>query len=140
MYFFLIWSALHYTKKLIRLCPNHIEVSKWNPILRDLRMIRNGHLTENKTQLKKLKKKFLHTKQVSKASITGVKASKNFVQYLSWKNTCMGWRGNGINPKSIESLQLTACLSLNNLPFKLNQITKRSLLMSRIEKVLGLSN
>ena len=52
----------------------------------------------------------------------------------------MGWRGNGIKPKSIEPLQLTACMSLNNLPFKLNQNTKRSLLMARFEKVLGVTN
>ena len=43
-------------------------------------------------------------------------------------------------PKSIEYLQLTTCLSLNNSPFKLNQDTKRSLLMARSEKVLGVSN
>ena len=49
----------------------------------------------------------------------------------------MGWRGNGINPKSIESLQLTPCPSLNNPPFKNN---KRSLLMAKFEKVLGVSN
>ena len=42
--------------------------------------------------------------------------------------------------KLIESLQLTACLSLNNLPFKLNKNTKLSLLMARFEKVLGVSN
>ena len=52
----------------------------------------------------------------------------------------MEWRGNGINPKSIESLQITACLSLNNPSFKLNQNIKRSLLMARFEKALGVSN
>ena len=43
-------------------------------------------------------------------------------------------------PNSVESLQLTARLSLNTLPFKLNQNNKRSLLMARFEKVLGVSN
>ena len=43
-------------------------------------------------------------------------------------------------PKLIESFQLTAYLSLNTLPFKLNQNTKRILLMARFEKVLGVSN
>ena len=52
----------------------------------------------------------------------------------------MGWRGHGIKPKSIESYQLTTCMSLNNPPFKLNQNTKVSLLMARLEKVLGVSN
>ena len=52
----------------------------------------------------------------------------------------MGWTCNGIKPKQIESFQLTTCLSLNNSPFKLNQNTKRSLLMARFEKVLGVSN
>ena len=35
------------------LCLNHIEASMCNPSLRGLRMIRNGHLIENNTQLKK---------------------------------------------------------------------------------------
>ena len=49
--------------------------------------------------------------------------------------------GNGSKPKSIDSLQLTMCLSLNNPPFKLNQNTKlRSLLMAKFEKILGVSN
>ena len=39
-------------------------------------------------------------------------------------------------PKSIESLQLIVCLSLNT-PFKLNQNTKISLLRDRFEKVIG---
>ena len=40
-------------------------------------------------------------------------------------------------PKSIEYLQLNACLSI---PFKVNlQNTKRSLLMARFEKVLSMS-
>ena len=52
----------------------------------------------------------------------------------------MGWRGNGIKPKSIESFQLSACLSLNNPPFNLNQNAKISLLMARFEKVLGVNN
>ena len=42
-------------------------------------------------------------------------------------------------PNSIESLQLTVCLGLNT-PFKLNQNTKRSLLMDRFEKVIGVCN
>ena len=52
----------------------------------------------------------------------------------------MGWADNGIDPKSIESLQLTTCLSLNAMPFQLNQNTKISLLVDRFEKVLGVSN
>ena len=47
----------------------------------------------------------------------------------------MGWVGNGINPKSIESLKLTACLSLNTLPFKLKKNTKGSLLMAKFIKL-----
>ena len=52
----------------------------------------------------------------------------------------MGWRENGIKPKSTESLQLTACMGLKKPPFKLNQNTKRSLLMAIFEKVLSVSN
>ena len=135
------WSILHYIKKLLRLCHNHIGASTCNPSLRDVIMIRIGQLKEimhNSENIKKLK--ILHTKKVSKASITGAWASYFFVQHLSWKHTCMGWRGNVNKPKVIKSFQLSACLSLNNLPFKLNQNTKRSLLMARFEKVLSVSN
>ena len=62
-----------------------------------------GNLRKLYTTHKTLKKQILDTKQVSNASITEVGASNYVVQYLSWKHTCMEWRGNGIKPKSIET-------------------------------------
>ena len=138
MYFFKLDHTSLY-KKLLRLCHNNIGASTCNPSLRDVRMIRIRHLRKIIHNSENIKNKFLHTKQVSKASITKVGASNFFVQHLSWKHTCTRWRGNVIKPNSIESLQLTACLSLNYTPFKLNQNSKRSLLMDRFEKVLGMS-
>ena len=57
--------------------------SKCNPSLRDIRMIRIGNLRKIIHNSENIKKKFPHTKQVSKASITWVRASKLFVQHLS---------------------------------------------------------
>lgn len=63
-------------------------------------------------------KNILHTKQVSRDSIRVVRPSNFGVQHFSRQHTGTGWRGNGIKPISIGALQLGACLSLHNLPFK----------------------
>ena len=74
----------------------------------------------------KLAKPF-HKKKLQKTNIV--------FQQLLWKHTCMWWRGiSQLNP--CNSL---VCPSLNT-PFKLNQNTKRSLLMTRFEKVIGVCN
>ena len=84
--------------------------------------INNCPLIDNKYKLNKL----FHQKKCKKNIVFSALLVKKYMYVMA-------------EPKSIESLQLIVCLSLNT-PFKLNQNTKKSLLMARFEKFIGVSS